>query len=167
MRNFSRRTILIKAIYRGQLLDIKIGRQWVELELEGTPFSCCLTMAEFKEKIKTGTVKLCGEWINNGRISQEIKAAQKIRAASNRKTKNRPLCDLQKVELWEPRQRQRFVLREGESMIDAYCVKCGCLRELKPVDIKQQKNGTQLLKGLCPSCGKTLCRIVNKYWRPI
>ena len=44
-------------------------------------------------------------------------------------------------------------------MVEAYCVKCKKKCEMKdPVETKTKK-GTKMMKGKCPDCGTTVCRI--------
>lgn len=46
--------------------------------------------------------------------------------------------------------------------MEAYCVKCKAKREM--VDAKEEvlKNGRSALKGKCPECATTMCRILGK-----
>lgn len=46
--------------------------------------------------------------------------------------------------------------------MEAYCVKCKGKVEMKDPQMTQTKRGTNMMKGKCPTCGTTVCRIVGK-----
>lgn len=46
--------------------------------------------------------------------------------------------------------------------MEAYCVKCKAKTEMKDPVETQTKRGTNMMKGKCPTCGTTVCRIVGK-----
>lgn len=43
--------------------------------------------------------------------------------------------------------------------IEAYCVKCKEKKIMKDPVEGVTKNGKPILKGICPDCGSTICRI--------
>ena len=43
--------------------------------------------------------------------------------------------------------------------IEAYCVKCKQKREMRDPKESLTKNGKPIVKGKCPECGTTICRI--------
>ncbi len=43
--------------------------------------------------------------------------------------------------------------------VEAYCVKCKAKKVMENPVPGTTKNGKPLLKGTCPDCGTTLCRI--------
>lgn len=45
--------------------------------------------------------------------------------------------------------------------MEAYCVKCKAKKEIQDAKEEVLKNGRKALKGKCPSCGTTLCRILG------
>lgn len=46
--------------------------------------------------------------------------------------------------------------------MEAYCVKCKGKVEMKDPQMTQTKRGTNMMKGKCPKCDTTVCRIVGK-----
>lgn len=46
--------------------------------------------------------------------------------------------------------------------MEAYCVKCKAKVEMKDAEESLTKNGTTMMKGKCPTCNTTVCRIVGK-----
>ena len=47
-------------------------------------------------------------------------------------------------------------------MATAYCLKCKCTRDVSDPRYETLKNGTLTVKGVCPSCGTKLARILGK-----
>jgi len=47
-------------------------------------------------------------------------------------------------------------------MAEAYCVKCKAKKEMKDAKEVTMKNGRKALKGVCPSCGTGMYRILGK-----
>ncbi len=46
--------------------------------------------------------------------------------------------------------------------MEAYCVKCKAKREMKDEKESKTVKGTRMMKGKCPKCGTTMCRILGK-----
>jgi len=46
--------------------------------------------------------------------------------------------------------------------MEAYCVKCKAKKEMQEGKEEMLKNGRRAMKGKCPDCGTTLCRILGK-----
>ncbi len=46
--------------------------------------------------------------------------------------------------------------------MEAYCVKCKAKKEMKDANEVTMKNGRQAMKGVCPSCGTGMFRIMGK-----
>ena len=46
-------------------------------------------------------------------------------------------------------------------MTEAYCVKCKKTVEMKDGKETKTKRGTRMMKGKCPKCGTTVCRILG------
>jgi len=49
-----------------------------------------------------------------------------------------------------------------DKMTEAYCVKCKKKVEMKDAKETKTKKGTVMMKGKCPTCGTTVCRIGSK-----
>lgn len=49
--------------------------------------------------------------------------------------------------------------REVQKMTEAYCVKCKKKVTMKDGKETKTKRGTKMMKGKCPDCGTTVCRI--------
>jgi endogenous inhibitor of DNA gyrase (YacG/DUF329 family) len=47
-------------------------------------------------------------------------------------------------------------------MVEAYCVKCKKTVQMKDENETKTSKGTRMMKGKCPSCGTTVCRILGK-----
>ncbi|MDD5192974.1 MAG: DUF5679 domain-containing protein [Candidatus Nanoarchaeia archaeon] len=47
-------------------------------------------------------------------------------------------------------------------MTEAYCVKCKKTVTMKDGKESKTKRGTTMMKGKCPNCGTTVCRIGGK-----
>jgi hypothetical protein len=47
-------------------------------------------------------------------------------------------------------------------MTEAYCVKCRSKCEMVGGKETTTKRGTKMMKGKCPHCGTTVCRIMGK-----
>ncbi len=47
-------------------------------------------------------------------------------------------------------------------MSTGYCVKCKSKKEMKDEQEVTFKNGRRAMKGKCPVCGTTMCRILGK-----
>jgi len=47
-------------------------------------------------------------------------------------------------------------------MVEAYCVKCKKKVEMKNGKETKTKRGTNMMKGKCPDCGITVCRMMGK-----
>ena len=47
-------------------------------------------------------------------------------------------------------------------MVTGYCVKCKKKVEIQDGKMSKTKRGTAILKGKCPKCGITVCRIGGK-----
>lgn len=47
-------------------------------------------------------------------------------------------------------------------MTQGYCVKCKKKVEIKDGKEGKTKRGTRILKGKCPACGITVCRMLGK-----
>jgi DNA-directed RNA polymerase subunit RPC12/RpoP len=47
-------------------------------------------------------------------------------------------------------------------MTEAYCVKCKKKVEMLNGKETKTKRGTRMMKGKCPDCGTTVCRIMGK-----
>ena len=45
-------------------------------------------------------------------------------------------------------------------MAEAYCVKCKAKKEMVDPNEETMKNGRPILKGKCPDCGTTICKIL-------
>ena len=43
--------------------------------------------------------------------------------------------------------------------IEAYCMKCKAKKVMKDPKAGQTKNGKPIVKGVCPDCGTTICKI--------
>ena len=43
--------------------------------------------------------------------------------------------------------------------IEAYCMKCKAKKTMKDPKESTTKNGKPIVKGKCPDCGTTICRI--------
>ena len=50
----------------------------------------------------------------------------------------------------------------GKKMVEAYCVKCKKKVEMKDGKETKTKRGTMMMKGKCPVCATTVCRIGGK-----
>lgn len=46
--------------------------------------------------------------------------------------------------------------------MEAYCVKCKDKKEMVDPQENTTKNGRTMMKGKCPTCGTTMCRIMGK-----
>lgn len=46
--------------------------------------------------------------------------------------------------------------------MEAYCVKCKKKVEMQDGKENLTKRGTKMMKGKCPECGTTVCRIMGK-----
>lgn len=46
--------------------------------------------------------------------------------------------------------------------MEAYCVKCKKKVEMQDGAENTMKNGRKMMKGKCPDCGTTVCRIMGK-----
>lgn len=46
--------------------------------------------------------------------------------------------------------------------MQAYCVKCKAKKEMKDGKEVVTKNNRRMMKGKCPTCGTTMCRIMGK-----
>ena len=46
--------------------------------------------------------------------------------------------------------------------MEAYCVKCKAKKEMADAKEEELKNGRNAMKGKCPDCGTTMCRILGK-----
>lgn len=46
--------------------------------------------------------------------------------------------------------------------MEAYCVKCKKKVEMQDGQENTMKNGRKMMKGKCPDCGTTVCRIMGK-----
>lgn len=46
--------------------------------------------------------------------------------------------------------------------MEAYCVKCKAKREMQNGKESKTVKGTRMMKGKCPECGTTMCRILGK-----
>ena len=47
-------------------------------------------------------------------------------------------------------------------MTEAYCVKCKKKTEMKEAKESKTVKGTRMMKGKCPTCGTTVCRLLGK-----
>ena len=47
-------------------------------------------------------------------------------------------------------------------MVDGYCVKCKKSVAIKDGRETATKRGVRMMKGKCPRCGTTVCRILGK-----
>ena len=47
-------------------------------------------------------------------------------------------------------------------MVEGYCVKCKKKVEMEKPKETKTKRGTRMMKGKCPKCGITVCRILGK-----
>jgi len=47
-------------------------------------------------------------------------------------------------------------------MVEAYCVRCRKKVEMKEPKETKTKRGTKMMKGKCPVCETTVCRIGGK-----
>ncbi|MFH1801639.1 MAG: DUF5679 domain-containing protein [archaeon] len=47
-------------------------------------------------------------------------------------------------------------------MVEAYCVKCKSKKQMKDPKETKTKRGTNMMKGKCPTCGTTMCRMMGK-----
>lgn len=47
-------------------------------------------------------------------------------------------------------------------MVEAYCVKCKDKKEMQNPKETKTKKGTRMMKGKCPDCGTTMCRMMGK-----
>jgi len=47
-------------------------------------------------------------------------------------------------------------------MVEGYCVKCKKTVTMKDEKETKTVRGTTMMKGKCPSCGTTVCRMVGK-----
>lgn len=45
---------------------------------------------------------------------------------------------------------------------EGYCVKCKAKREIADGESGRTSNGMLIVKGRCPECGTTVCRILGK-----
>ena len=49
-----------------------------------------------------------------------------------------------------------------QKMTTGYCVKCRSKREMKSINEVINKRGMKMAKGICPTCGTKMCRILGK-----
>lgn len=47
-------------------------------------------------------------------------------------------------------------------MVEAYCVKCKKKCEMQHGKETKTKRGVRMMKGKCPKCGTTVCRMMGK-----
>ena len=47
-------------------------------------------------------------------------------------------------------------------MAEAYCVKCKAKREMSNAQEVTMKNGRRAMKGVCPTCGTGMYKILGK-----
>jgi DNA-directed RNA polymerase subunit RPC12/RpoP len=47
-------------------------------------------------------------------------------------------------------------------MVEGYCVKCKKKVEIENGKQSKTSKGTAILKGKCPNCGTTVCRMLGK-----
>jgi NAD-dependent SIR2 family protein deacetylase len=47
-------------------------------------------------------------------------------------------------------------------MVEAYCVKCKAKVQMKDGKESKTSRGTTMMKGKCPQCGTTVCRMMGK-----
>jgi len=50
----------------------------------------------------------------------------------------------------------------GKIMAEGRCMKCRAQREIKDGKEVVTKNNMRMLKGKCPKCGTTVCKILGK-----
>jgi len=50
--------------------------------------------------------------------------------------------------------------RKGRGMAEGYCVKCKAKREMADAVEVKMKNGRPALKGVCPTCGTGMYKIL-------
>lgn len=50
----------------------------------------------------------------------------------------------------------------GKEKFEGYCVKCKAKREVPAGEPERTSNGMLMVKGRCPECGTTVCRILGK-----
>ena len=43
--------------------------------------------------------------------------------------------------------------------VEGYCMKCKAKREIQDAKEVTTKNGRRMIKGTCPDCGTTICKI--------
>jgi len=43
--------------------------------------------------------------------------------------------------------------------VEGYCMKCKAKKEIKDAQQVTTKNGRPMVKGVCPDCGTTICKI--------
>ncbi len=51
---------------------------------------------------------------------------------------------------------------QGGKMVEAYCVKCKAKVQMKDGKETKTARGTTMMKGKCPKCGTTVCRMMGK-----
>ncbi len=44
-------------------------------------------------------------------------------------------------------------------MVEAYCVKCKAKKQMTDPKQEKTKKGGDIVKGKCPDCGTTMCRM--------
>jgi len=49
--------------------------------------------------------------------------------------------------------------KDGESSMEAYCVKCKSKKEMKDAKAVTMKNGKPATQGVCPTCGTKMFKI--------
>lgn len=57
---------------------------------------------------------------------------------------------------------QSVLIKRGEIMTEGYCVKCKKKVEIKDGIENVNTKNMKMLKGKCPNCNTTVCRILGK-----
>ena len=60
------------------------------------------------------------------------------------------------------RTKERKLDMGEKEKFEGYCVKCKAKREIADGESGRTSNGMLIVKGRCPECGTTVCRILGK-----
>ena len=50
-------------------------------------------------------------------------------------------------------------MEKEDFMVQGYCVKCKAMRDISNPKESLTKRGTKIVKGKCPKCGTTVCKM--------
>ena len=128
----------------------------------------------YEERAAKTLERMKARGMSDKEIKETVEAADKKEVEIANINKDKILVDIETPQIIEETLdkpvigvtdemlKEKEIINEGETMVEAYCMKCKVSRKMKDSKEVKMKNGRPATKGVCEKCGTSMYKIGGK-----